>query len=399
MRKLFYYVLALQIFAGSLCPGQVSEFPPNSQPASSNVRGGQYPRVTSDLRAVFQIKAPKAQKVQIQIPTSPNVVRTYDMVRDAQGVWTVTTDPQVPGFHYYTLFIDSVAVADPASMSFYGNNRMASGIEIPEAGVDFYTVKNVPHGDVRSRWYYSKVTETWRRCYVYCPPYYNNNLKKKYPVFYLQHGGGENEGGWVIQGRVDIILDNLISEGKTVPMIIVMDQGYAVKPGAPVQTAPAAPGASQQSAGPTAFEEVMIKDLITFIDATFRTYPDRDHRAMAGLSMGGGQTLQITTRNLDKFAYIGGFSGAARITTDTDLKTVYNGVFADAAAFNNKIKLLWIGIGTTEAVNMYAGVNGFHLALLKAGINHVYYESPGTAHEWLTWRRDLYQFAPLLFKK
>ena len=370
------------------CFGQVSQFPADSKPATSNVRGVEFPRVTSDLRGIFRISAPEANKVQIKLD------KIYDMVKDDKGIWSVTTEPLVPGFHYYFLLINGVQVSDPASESYFGWARMSSGIEIPEAGVDYYSVKDVPHGDVRSKWYYSKVTESWRRCYIYCPPDYNNSITKKYPVLYLQHGSGEDERGWSNQGKADIILDNLIAEGKAVPMLIVMDKGYAIKAGQPVATT----GTGQPPQGPSPFEEVVIKDLIPFIDATFRTYSDRDHRAMAGMSMGGGQTFQITTRNLDKFSYIGGFSGSGRIAADADIKSVYNGVFADAGAFNKKVKLVWIGIGTAEPENMYKNVNGFHETLLKLGIKHVYYESPGTDHEWLTWRRSLYQFAPLLFK-
>ncbi len=374
------------IFMGTFCFGQTD----NSLPASSNVRGGEYPRVTPDLRAIFRVTAPDAQKVQIKLE------KVYDMVKDDKGVWTVTTNPQVPGFHYYFLIIDGVQVSDPASEAYFGWARMSSGIEIPEKGVDFYQLKNVPHGDVRSKYYYSKVTEAWRRCMVYCPPDYNGNITKKYPVLYLQHGSGEDERGWTVQGRADIIMDNLIAEGKAAQMIIVMDQGYAIKAG--TQNQGQASG-SQQPAGPSAFEEVVIKDLIPFIDATFRTLSDRDHRAMAGLSMGGGQTLQITTRNLDKFSYIGAFSGAGRIAADADLKSIYNDAFADPDSFNKKVKLVWIGIGTAEPENMYKNIKGFHETLTKIGIKHVYYESPGTDHEWQTWRRSLHQFAPLLFKK
>ena len=317
----------------------------------------------------------------------------------------VTTDPQVPGFHYYFLYIDGVQVSDPASESFFGWGRMSSGIEIPEKGVDYYSVKNVPHGDLRSKWYFSKTTGKWRRAVIYCPPGYDNDITVRYyPVLYLQHGAGEDERGWGVQGKADIILDNLISEGKSNPMIIVMDKGYADRSGAeaPVQrTATGTTGASgsRPAEGPSAFEDVIIKDLIPFIDGTLRTISDRDHRAMAGLSMGGMQTIQITLSNLDKFAYIGGFSGAGRFSgAGLDIKNDYNGILADSATFNKKVKLLWIGIGTNEGKNMYKAVNGFHLDLLKAGIKHVYYESPGTDHEWLTWRRDLYDFAPRLFK-
>ena len=396
MKKITGTTIMLLFLAGYICQGQAVQQAADSQPASSNVRGAEYPRVTSDLKAIFRIKAPDALKVQIQLG------KTYDMVKDDQGIWTVTTDPQVPGFHYYSLVVDGVTVADPASESFYGMGRMASGIEIPEKGVDYYTVKNVPHGDIRSKWYFSNTTGTWRRAYIYCPPGYDNNIKVRYPVLYLQHGMGEDERGWGIQGKVDLILDNLIAAGKAKPMLIVMDQGYAVKAGTPAPEQRNAPGASGTAGRPfqgtSAFEEVVIKDLIPFIDATLRTISDRDHRAMAGLSMGGMQTMQITFANLDKFAYIGGFSGAGRFGgAGLDVKSDYKGILADSASFNKRVRLLWIGIGTDEPENMYKAVNGFHLALSKAGIKHVYYESPGTAHEWLTWRRDLYDFAPRLF--
>jgi enterochelin esterase family protein len=363
----------------------------NSKPASTNVLGVEYPRIFSDLSVAFQIKAPEARKVQIQLD------KLYDMKCDTQGIWTVKTTPQVPGFHYYTLIIDGVWVADPSSESFFGMSRMASGIEIPEEGVEFYLSKDVTHGDIRSKIYFSKITGKWRRAFVYIPAEYDLNPTKRYPVLYLQHGGGEDERGWPIQGKVNNIMDNLIAAGKAKPMIIVMDCGYAVKANEPVPVQ--IPGQRSSMAAFSAFNDVMINEIIPMIDASYRTFSDRDNRAMAGLSMGGMQTIQITFTNLDKFAYIGGFSGAGHFgSTGLDVKNDYNGILADSAAFNKKIRLLWIGIGTAEPQNMYKGVNGFHMDLLKAGIKHVYYESPGTAHEWLTWRRDLYQYAPLLFK-
>ena len=384
--------LVIFLLAGFyFCQGQTTDSHADSKSASSNVRGAEYPRVSSDLKVIFRIKAPDAQKVQIQLG------KTYDMVKDDQGIWSVTTDPQVPGFHYYFLLIDGVQVSDPASESYFGWGRMASGIEIPETGIDYYSVKNVPHGDLRSKWYFSNTTGKWRRVYIYCPPGYDNNIREKYPVLYLQHGAGEDERGWGNQGKVDIILDNLIATGKAKPMLIVMDQGYAVR--AEDQTPQQRTPGAQPLQGPSAFEEVIIKDLIPFIDATHRTISDRDHRAMAGLSMGGMQTIQITFANLDKFSYIAGFSGAGRFGgAGLDVKNDYKGILADPTAFNKEVRLLWIGIGTDEPENMYKAVNGFHLALIKAGIKHVYYESPGTAHEWLTWRRDLYDFASRLFR-
>jgi enterochelin esterase-like enzyme len=392
MKRVICTTVFLFILADIFGQGTASQLPAGSQPASSNVRGSEYPRVTSDLRAIFRIDAPDAGKVQVKLN------QVYDMVKDDKGIWTVTTDPLVPGFHYYFLLIDGVQVSDPASEAYFGWGRMASGIEIPESGVDYYTVKDVPHGDLRSKWYYSNTTGAWRRAYIYFPPGYDNNMKTRYPVLYLQHGSGEDERSWGVQGKADIIMDNLIASGKALPMLVVMDKGYADRPGAKAARQ-RAPGSSGSPQGPTAFEEVIIKDLIPFIDRTFRTRSDREHRAMAGLSMGGMQTIQITFANLDKFAYIGGFSGAGRFGgAGLDVKNDYNGVLANPDEFNKKVKLLWIGIGTAEPGNMYKAVNGFHLALDKAGINNVYYESPGTDHEWLTWRRDLYDFAPRLFK-
>jgi len=388
MKKNISSALFLLFLSAIICKGQVTQPPSDSQPASSNVRGALYPRITSDLRAIFQLKAPDARKVQLMLG------KPFDMVKDDKGIWSFTTEALVPGFHYYFLIIDGVQVSDPASESYFGWGKMSSGIEVPEAGVSYYSLKNVPHGDVRQKWYFSNTTQAWRRCFVYCPPDYNSNLDRKYPALYLQHGSGEDERSWSVQGKADIIMDNLIAEGKALPMIVVMDQGYAVRAGAP------APVPGQQPSGPSAFEDVVIKDLIPFIDSNFRTLSDREHRAMAGLSMGGMQTIQITMSNLDKFAYIGGFSGAGRFSgAGLDVSKDYNGVLADADAFNKKIKLLWIGIGTSEPQNMYKAVNGFHMSLSAAGIKHVYYESPGTDHEWLTWRRSLNEFAPLLFIK
>jgi enterochelin esterase-like enzyme len=353
--------------------------------------GAEYPKVHADLSVTFRIKAPDAKKVQVDLG------KLWDMERDSEGIWSVTIPPQVPGFHYYYLNIDGVRVSDPASESFYGVGRHSSGIEIPEAGADYYEIKNVPHGQIRNFRYYSKTVAGWRRAFVYTPPGYDTNPKARYPVFYLQHGGGEDETGWPTQGRVDIILDNLIAEKKAVPMIIVMDKGYAMKPGETPPQRPAAGQAPHPFFSRT-FEEVVINDLIPAVDSSFRTLTDRNHRAMAGLSMGGMQTFQITMNNLDKFAYIGGFSGAGGMGGQFDPKTSYNGALADAASFNKRVKLVWIGIGTTEPERMYASVNSFHQALTKAGIEHVYYESPGTSHEWLTWRRSLHEFAPRLFR-
>lgn len=372
----------------------LAQTPDGSIPASTNVPNAQYPRVYLDGRVTFQLKAPDALKVQVQVPGAK-----YDLTKSADGVWSVTTPPLVPGFHYYSLLVDGVQVNDPGSQTFYGTGKDASGIEVPEQNVDYYSYKDVPHGDVRIRSYLSKVTGKWRRCFIYTPPDYETNLKQRYPVLYLQHGSGEDETGWVFQGYANLILDNLIAAKKAVPMIIVMDNGYASKPGASTT-----PNTGTQGRGPnpatSAFVEVMTTDIIPMIDSTLRTIADREHRAMAGLSMGGNQTFQVTMRNLDKFAYIGGFSGTMNglSTEPLDPATALDGLFKDGAAVKKKVKLIWIGRGTAEPKPFPAAIGEFRAMLDKAGIPHVYFESPGTAHEWLTWRRSLNDFAPRLFR-
>ena len=235
--------------------------------------------------------------------------------RGDDGVWTVTTPPVVPGFHYYTLSVDGVEVNDPASDTFFGTGKPTSGIEIPEKGVDFYHAKDVPHGEVRSRWYKSKVTGQTRHIMVYTPPGYDTDPKKRYPVLYLQHGGGEDETGWTRQGHMNFILDNLIAAGKAKPMIVVMEKGYATRAGAPAE--PARPRGRFDCG---AFEDVVLKDLIPMIDSTYRTIPHREQRAIAGLSMGAGQAMQIGLTHLDTFSAIGAFSGVGRSRSEDGLR-------------------------------------------------------------------------------
>jgi enterochelin esterase-like enzyme len=358
------------------------------QPAATNIPGVQYPQLLPDNRVYFRIKAPDAQRMQIDL------FRKYDMIRDTGGYWVLTTDPVVEGFHYYSLLIDGVPVVDPASQTFYGMGRMASGIEIPDKDGAFYETRPVPHGQVRSVRYYSRLTRAWRRAFVYTPPGYDVNQAVKYPVLYLQHGAGEDETGWSAQGKMDVILDNLIADGNAAPMLVVMDRGYATDPTGRVKAAPGGlPGSNNNI-----FPEVLIREIIPMTDSAFRTIPDREHRAMAGLSMGGFQTFQTTMTHLDEFGYIGGFSGATFLQPGTDVAHLYDGAWADAAAFNGKVRVLYLSVGTAEPARMLSGIRGLHEGLEKAGIRHVYYESPGTAHEWQSWRRSLRQFASLIFK-
>ena len=379
-----------------------AEEPARSEPATTNVRGAAYPRVDGASRVELRVKAPDATKVRVNFWSGPKA----DMVKQADGFWTFTTPPLAPGLHYYVFVIDGADVADPGSHAFFGGNRWASAVEVPEPGATYYSVQEVPHGQVREVWYHSKVTGSWRHALVYTPPNYDTQAKQRYAVLYLQHGGGEDETGWTRQGRANFILDNLIAEGKCKPMIVVMAYGYARRAGQPEPDlagrplgSPEARKAMQEMTA--VFEDDVTQALIPYVDSTFRTLADRDHRAMAGLSMGGMQTFQVTLNHLDLFSYIGGFSGAAGPLMlgdqKLDLKTAYNGAFSDPAAFAKRVHLLWLGVGTVEPERMRTGIQGMHASLTEAGIAHVYYESPGTDHEWQTWRRDLKDFVPRLF--
>jgi len=362
-----------------------------SRPASTNVRGAQYPRVHPDGRVTFAVKAPEALKVQVQPGGADNGLGAgpCDMMRDAEGTWSVTIPPAVPGFHYYWLLVDGVPVNDPSSETFFGYGRQTSGVEVPEPGADYYAACDVPHGEVRARWYYSPSTARWRRAHVYTPPDYDAHPEQRYPVLYLQHGAGEDERGWVTQGRANFILDNLLAAGRMTPMIVVMDCGYALKEGEPLPV----PGGSSHYA---AFEQVLVHEVIPMIDATYRTLPDREHRAMAGLSMGSMQTMYITFRHLDLFAWIGSFSGPVLPRDGSGIEQAYDGLLVNPA-LNSKIRLLWIGGGTAEP-RIYEPAKAVHEAMEAAGVKHVFFSSEGTSHEWQTWRRCLHDFAPRLFQ-
>jgi enterochelin esterase family protein len=401
---------ALVLLGGGMCWAQTAD---DCKPSALNIPEAKYPCVYPDNRATFRVVAPDAQKLSVRMG------RGFDMTKGPDGVWSVTTTPLVVGFHYYTLQIDGATVADPSTMTFFGSGWQNSGIEIPEPDADasYYQAKDVPHGHVSEQWYFSKVTNKWRRCFVYTPPDYGTNLKARYPVLYLQHGWGEDETGWSTQGHVDYIMDNLIAAKKAKPMLIVMDNLNAVKPGqsaslfaargmvpapgAAPATPPAQPGRGAAPGGRgggfdlSTFTDMMFTDLIPSIERTYRALPGRENRAMAGLSMGGMQTFTTALNSLDKFAYLGGFSGSCGGRGGTfDPKTTCGGAFADPAAFNKKVKVLFLGIGSVEG----PGTKQFSDALTGAGVHNVYFESPGTAHEWLTWRRCLNDFAPRLFR-
>jgi enterochelin esterase-like enzyme len=396
MRQFAILILLLSSFCWAQGSGDF-------QPSSTNVWGAEYPRVDSSGRIQIRVKAPDATRVKLNFWSGPKV----NMEKQTDGFWAVTTAPLVPGFHYYTLNIDGADVSDPNTQAYFGGGRPVSAVEVPEPGSTYYSPQDVPHGQVREVWYHSKVTGTWRHALVYLPPNYDTQSKVRYPVLYLQHGGGEDETGWIRQAHANFILDNLIAAGSCKPIIVVMAYGYTRRADQAAPDLAGKPFGSPEMLKAmqdmtSAFEDDVTQALIPFIDSTFRTLSDRDHRAMAGLSMGGMQTFQVTLDHLDLFSYIGGFSGAGGMLVlgdrKLDPKNDYNGVFADPAGFARKVHLLWLGVGTNEPERMRAGLQRLHASLDEAKIQHVFYESPGTDHEWQTWRRDLKDFAPRLFQ-
>jgi enterochelin esterase family protein len=373
---------ALLLIAGMLSAqpqrGPQFEPPPEGfKPASTNIFLATYPAVNQETRqAIFKVVAPTADSVQVDIAG-----KKYDMTKDGEGVWTGMCDPQVVGFHYYAIVVDGVRVTDMNTKTFFGSNWEMSGIEIPEgAEGDYYRFnRDIPHGQVWSIYYWSDINGMERHINVYVPAEYEANPDKKYPVLYLVHGWGENEYGWSKQGHMANIMDGLIASGKAVPMIVVMPSGD-------IQTNADVRGASGD------VTEIFARDLIPFIDKSFRTLTDREHRAMAGLSRGGFQTCLTISNNMDKFAWMGTFSGFF-IRGDDGIETAYNGIFGDANAFNERMNLLFISTGTEER-SPAQWVD----ALKAHGINNiVFHISEGTAHEWLTWRRALNDFAPRIF--
>jgi enterochelin esterase family protein len=344
------------------------------------------PEIDEQNRATFIVNAPNAKEVKVinQSDEEAMGAAEYSLKKGEDGIWRVKTNPCRPGLHYYKLNIDGFECADPGSQLYFGWARWSSCLEVPDKNKTFYLPKDTPKGDVSMHWYNSKVTGKTRKCLVYTPPGYRKDYEKRYPVLYLQHGSGESELGWTMQGKVNFILDNLIAEGKAKPMIIVMDNGYAPSPDAENQ---ARPGGTDNK-----FEEMVLNDLIPEIDASYRTIASRESRAIAGLSMGAGQAQRIGFGNLNVFASVGGFSGGAR---GSDLSNAYSGVFKNPDEFNKKVKLYWFGYGDIE--RGYEGGKALHTQLTEHGINHVFYEMHGS-HEWQVWRHHIYEFAQKLFQ-
>lgn len=367
------------------------------RPSPYNLYGNQFPRIEADRRVTFKFYAPNAQKVQVSIVNVP-----YDMTKEENGVWTYTSEPQDLGYHNYWMVVDGAVVVDPATNGFIGYSHLCNGFEIPDPDGGFYALKDVPHGNVLLKNYYSTVANSWRQIFVYTPPDYEQNIQKRYPVLYLQHGGGEDQRVWIEMGRTNLILDNLIAEGKITPFIVVMEtsavtqrsivpgppaprptiSGAAGTPGAPAGGS--RPGGMFGMSGPGGgiYGQLMTTDLIPWVDKTFRTLSDQKNRAMAGLSMGAMQTRTVTLANLDKFSYIGMFSGGTIAPADITDKS--------------KVRLIFMSYGSRERGS--ESVKAAADALNEAGIKSVSYVSPLTAHEFQSWRRSLKEFALLLFK-
>lgn len=399
-------VLAAMLL-GATCYAQTQNAPMEDfKPSSLNQPFQDYPQVNSQGYVRFRIHAPKADSVRVTLGLGGQ--GGTRLTKGADGYFTGTTaGPMDEGFHYYHLIIDGGIFNDPGTGNFYGSQRWESGVEIPAKDQDFYALKDVPHGHIQQVLFPSKSTNTLRVANVYTPPGYEQG-KTKYPVLYLQHGWGENETSWPVQGKANLIMDNMIAEGRIKPFIVVMTYGMT-NTGAPIGRRPppaqnntnrgantprpgggmGAPGlvASGVTAGePTgvaAFQTVLIDEVIPYIDSHFRTIANRDHRAMAGLSMGGFETRTITLAKPDVFGYWGLLSGGNYNPTELQGKTKPKGIF--------------ISYGSKET----GGANGLpkvEADLKAAGYNVTTYVSPGTAHEFLSWRRSLYQMAPMLFK-
>ena len=412
-------ILITAILTDGICFAQANQTATveDFKPASTNQPGKLFPQVNSEGRVRTSILAPQALKVQIDI----GAVK-YDLIKDEKGVWTGESAPQDEGFHYYQLNIDGASVPDPGSLYFYGASRWGSGIEVPAKDQDFYALRDVPHGQLRESHYFSKTTKNIRRVYIYTPADYDKNNKKHYPVLYLQHGMGEDETGWGNQGHANLIMDNLIAEGKVTPFIIVLENGSinfagghrgprpdVSAPGqgaAPGQTAPAQAAATPASSptgnvnsqgrpagGPPnnvnfagQFERILFDDLIPYIESNYRVIADQQHRAMAGLSMGGMQTRSIVIANPDKFSYVGLFSSGT--FSPSEIK--------DMDSFKKKAKVVFMSFGGREGGS--SRIQGVADEWNKIGIKGVSYVSPLTAHEWQSWRRSLHEFVQLLFK-
>ena len=361
-------------------------FPEGSYSPVTNINRNGYPRVLKDNSVMFRVNAPQAQLVQIDLGG-----KKYDMQKGEGGSWTVTTSPQVPGYHYYSLVVDGVSVADPASQTFYGCSRWSSAIEIKEAGMDDFEVRDVKHGEVRTVYYFSKVDGAWRPLMVYTPAGYNES-NESYPVVYIQHGGGEDHRGWMEQGRTAQIMDNLIAAGKAKPMIVVSSNSN-------VQSRNGGFGGGYSWQGMQTFRSELLENVIPFVEKTYRVKKDRKNRAMCGLSMGGGQSFYIGLRDPEVFANVGVFStgmfGGIQGASNFDLEKEVPGMLTDTKTFNQQFDVFFVSCGEQDPRIEYT--RDIVKKMRDGGVEVKFNSYPGD-HEWQVWRKSLHEFAQYLFK-
>ena len=361
-------------------------FPEGSYSPVTNINRNGYPRVLKGNSVMFRVNAPQAQLVQIDLGG-----KKYDMQKGEGGAWTVTTSPQVPGYHYYSLIVDGVSVADPASQTFYGCSRWSSAIEIKEAGMDDFEVQDVKHGEVRTVYYFSKVDEAWRPLMVYTPAGYNEG-SEHYPVVYIQHGGGEDHRGWMEQGRTAQIMDNLIAAGKAKPMIVVSSNSN-------VQSRNGGFGGGYSWQGMQTFRAELLENVIPFVEKTYRVKKDRKNRAMCGLSMGGGQSFYIGLRDPEVFANVGVFStgmfGGIQGASNFDLEKEVPGILTDTKTFNQQFDVFFVSCGEQDP--RIEHTRNIVKKMRDGGVKVKFNSYPGD-HEWQVWRKSLHEFAQYLFK-
>lgn len=338
-------------------------------------------RVLENGDVEFNYYAPGAKSVRVE-GIGGSMPQKFDLQPAGDGYWHAVVHDIAPGFHYHRYYVDGVQATNIKAPFGYGCFEVINYFEVPNAeDCDFFMLRDVPHGTVRMELFKSSLTGRTRCCYIYTPPGYDENLSRRYPVLYLQHGGGENETGWIWQGKINYIMDNLLAEGKCEEMIIVMNSGYVFKP-----------GAEQDGSGLGWFDEMLVKDCIPFIDSRYRTLADRTGRAVAGLSMGGMQSNVTIMKNLDLFANVGIFSGGFTVKGKgfdlTDL-------FENPEKCNETFKLLFVSIGQQE--HGYVQLEERMNELRRKGVKNVFYSCPGY-HEWDVWRYSAREFLKLVFK-
>lgn len=343
----------------------------------------QSPEVAADHRVTFRIYAPKASEVTLTgdwLGTTP----APKLTRDERGVWSLTVGPMEPSIYIYSFNVDGVAMADPVNPRMKLRARTSGSlVEVKDDAPAFWEARDVPHGTVEINWEKSKAIggET-RAIWIYTPPGYAQTTRR-YPVLYLLHGSNDTAAGWTTAGNANFVLDNLLAEKRAAPMIVVMPFGHATPFGVPVPQ-----GGMTNDA---LFEEYLLKDVIPTVEARYRVSPGRENRAIAGLSMGGGQSLRIGLGNVELFSGVASFSGAV----PGDFETRFAGLLKDAKGTNAKIKTLWIGCGRQDS--LFGRSKGLSDLLTKYQVRHVFFPTDGV-HNYTVWRKYLAEFAPLLFR-